>query len=412
MYFRKVFMKWFRVILLPALFLASVLVSCRKDPGYVRFRGYAQGGVYSVTVNLSGTSKTVPEVRAAIDSILTLVDTTLSGYNKGSILSRFNAGELVVPNRLFLDTYELAYGWFVRSGGALDFAAGALFDAWGFGFREGRLPSDAEVERLLSISGMGRLKERIPVREDGTVSAADLVREEYVSGGAVADGWAVALNYNAIAQGLTADLVADYLEGIGAKDMLVDIGEIRLSGKNPSGKAWAVGVDRPEDGNQDPGKDLEAVWESPGGSLGVVTSGNYRKFYVVDGVKYAHTIDPRTGRPVAHNLLSATVVSPEGSSSADALATWCMVVGPSAAVALIESLPGTEAFLISSGTSSFGSSSFGTPSGATSSGTTSFGSPSGAISSGTSSFGTSSGAISSSGMAYFEWASPGFTLRN
>ena len=268
------------------------------------------------------------------------------------------------------------------------------------------------MERLLSISGMGRLKERIPVREDGTVSAADLVREEYVSGGAVADGWAVALNYNAIAQGLTADLVADYLEGIGAKDMLVDIGEIRLSGKNPSGKAWAVGVDRPEDGNQDPGKDLEAVWESPGGSLGVVTSGNYRKFYVVDGVKYAHTIDPRTGRPVAHNLLSATVVSPEGSSSADALATWCMVVGPSAAVALIESLPGTEAFLISSGTSSFGSSSFGTPSGATSSGTTSFGSPSGAISSGTSSFGTSSGAISSSGMAYFEWASPGFTLRN
>jgi len=384
-------MKWFRVILLPALFLASVLVSCRKDPGYVRFRGYAQGGVYSVTVNLSGTSKTVPEVRAAIDSILTLVDTTLSGYNKGSILSRFNAGELVVPNRLFLDTYELAYGWFVRSGGALDFAAGALFDAWGFGFREGRLPSDAEVEQLLAISGMGRLKERIPVREDGTVSAADLVREEYVRGGAVAgggavadgggvsDGVAVALNYNAIAQGLTADLVADYLEGIGAKDMLVDIGEIRLSGKNPSGKAWAVGVDRPEDGNQDPGKDLEAVWESPGGSLGVVTSGNYRKFYVVDGVKYAHTIDPRTGRPVAHNLLSATVVSPEGSSSADALATWCMVVGPSAAVALIESLPGTEAFLISSGTSSFG---------------------------------TPSGAISSSGMAYFEWASPGFTLRN
>ena len=97
------------------------------------------------------------------------------------------------------------------------------------------------------------------------------------------------------------------LSKLGVKDMLVDIGEIFCKGVNPDGRPWSVGIDRPVDGNNSPGADLEGVWRSKGTPCGIVTSGNYRKFYVRDGRKYAHTIDPRTGFP-ADNLIEAMAV--------------------------------------------------------------------------------------------------------
>ena len=153
------------------------------------------------------------------------------------------------------------------------------------------------------------------------------------------------LNFNAIAQGYSCDLVFDMLRGLGVTDMLVDIGEIRCCGLNPLGNGWTVGIDNPVDGNDKPGEDIRQVWTSDGGDHGVVTSGNYRKFYVRDGKKYSHTIDPRTGRPVEHNLLSATVVAPTA-AEADALATVFMVIGFDAARDFLETRPDLEAYLI------------------------------------------------------------------
>ena len=132
--------------------------------------------------------------------------------------------------------------------------------------------------------------------------------------------------------------MAAYLYGLGVKDMLVDIGEIFCDGVNPGGKPWRVGVDRPFDGNNDPGTDLDGIWESQNAPCGIVTSGNYRKFYVHDGKKYAHTIDPRTGYPVQHNLLSATIVAKDA-TDADAYATYCMVIGLDKAKEFIERSP-------------------------------------------------------------------------
>lgn len=108
--------------------------------------------------------------------------------------------------------------------------------------------------------------------------------------------------------------------------MLVDIGEIYCSGVNPDGKPWRIGIDRPTDGNNSPGKDLDGIWHSDGKPCGIVTSGNYRKFYVRDGKKYAHTINPANGWPVQHNLLSATIVA-NNATDADAYASYCMVIG-------------------------------------------------------------------------------------
>ena len=132
--------------------------------------------------------------------------------------------------------------------------------------------------------------------------------------------------------------------------MLVDIGEIWCDGRNPSGRPWNVGVDRPfdrpDDGTDQVGAELDGVWNSSCAPAGIVTSGNYRKFYVRNGRKYAHSIDPRSGYPVDHYLLSATVVSPAGAADADALATWCMVVGLDAARELLLGLDGVEGYLI------------------------------------------------------------------
>lgn len=321
--------------------LLLLIPSCRRSTGYVMIQGYAQGGTYTVKLNMDGVEASPDKIREGIDSVLTLIDTTLSGYNKGSILSAFNRGEKVRPNPLFLDMYALAYSWYERTEGAIDCAAGPVFDLWGFGFKNGEMPSEEDVRRAVGSSGMGRLSKDMSslVSEDGLLNPSDLL----VSG----EGSLPVLNYNAIAQGLSADMVAAYLTELGVKDMLVDIGEIFCRGVNPDGRPWSVGIDRPVDGNNSPGANLEGVWKSKGTPCGIVTSGNYRKFYIRDGRKYAHTIDPRTGFPSDNGLLSATVVSSDA-ASADALATFCMVIGPDSAKDLILSLPDVEACLISS----------------------------------------------------------------
>ena len=153
------------------------------------------------------------------------------------------------------------------------------------------------------------------------------------------------LNYNAIAQGYSCDVVARYLYSLGVKDMMVDIGEIFCDGVNPSGQPWTLGIDRPVDGNNDLGADIQGIFRVPAGPHGVVTSGNYRKFYVKDGRKYAHTINPQTGYPAEHHLLSATIVAPDA-MMADAYATYCMVIGLEDAKEFIESNPELEGCLI------------------------------------------------------------------
>ena len=324
--------------------LAVLLLSaCGERDRYIQVTGHAQGGVYTVKVNLNGCHVTPEEVRDSVEAILVRIDTTLSGYNKGSLLSRFNAGEAIRPNALFLEMYRVAYSWYERSQGVLDFAAGPLYDAWGFGFKSGEMPSDEAVEAIRTSCGMRLLKPSMTPRPDGTLSVRD-VRLDGTDA-------PVVLNYNAIAQGYSCDLVAAYLYSIGAKDMLVDIGEIWCDGRNPSGRPWNVGVDRPfdrpDDGTDELGAELDGIWSSDGTGAGVVTSGNYRKYYIRDGRKYAHTIDPRNGCPVQHNLLSATVVSAVSAADADALATWCMVLGPDGARDLLLGLDGVDGYLIS-----------------------------------------------------------------
>lgn len=327
-----------------AAFIALAASGCAPKDRYVTVSGYAQGGTYTVKFNLNGPDGMVDvpvgTIRDSIDAILRNIDGSLSGYNRNSLLSRFNAGETIVPDSLFLDIYGHARRVYGLTSGAVDVASAPLYDIWGFGFTDDTMPSAQKVAAVLASSGMGRLRDDIrqALSDDGTLVPEALLLPE-------ADTVAPRLNYNAIAQGYSCDVIAGYLYSLGVKDMMVEIGEIFCDGKNPHGKPWTLGIDRPVDGNNDPGAQMQGIFRVPEGPHGVVTSGNYRKFYMRDGKKYSHTVDPRTGYPVSHSLLSATVVARDG-MLADAYATYCMVIGLEASKEFLSSSQDIEGCLI------------------------------------------------------------------
>ena len=317
-------------------FTVAAALSCSQRSSYITITGFAQGGTYAVKFNTEGLQCSPEHVKDSIDSILQNIDNSLSGYNKKSLLSRFNAGETIAPDPMFVEIYLEAYDIFCQTAGAVDVASAPLFDIWGFGFANDSLPSSEQVAKVMQSCGMNRLKREMPVSGQGTLNPSDLLMEP---------GVLPKLNYNAIAQGYSCDVVARYLYSLGVKDMLVDIGEIFCDGVNPSGQPWTLGIDRPADGNNQPGAQIQGIFRAPEGPHGIVTSGNYRKFYIRDGKKYAHTVDPRTGYPVEHTLLSATIVAPDA-TLADAYATYCMVIGLDASREFLEFRPDLEGCLI------------------------------------------------------------------
>ena len=302
-------MKLFRTFSKIAI-LAVLMLSCTPQDRYITITGYAQGGTYAVKLNLNGVNVRPEAIRDSVDSLLSAIDNSVSGYNKNSLLSRYNAGENIVPDDIFTDLCSYGQKFHEETAGVVDVASAKVFDLWGFGFKSGEMPTDEMVAEAM--------KERDSMKN---------------------------LNFNAIAQGYSCDLVARYLYSIGVKDMMVDIGEIFCDGMNPSGKPWSLGIDKPVDGNNELGAQIQGIFRAPEGAHGIVTSGNYRKFYIKDGKKYAHSIDPRTGYPVTHNLLSATIVA-DDAVTADAYATYCMVVGLDEAMDLIEKRTDLEGCLI------------------------------------------------------------------
>ena len=312
---------------------AFLLLSCVEKDRYVTITGFAQGGTYAVKFNMKDVDVRVEEIRDSLDAILAGIDNSLSGYNKNSLVSRFNAGDVIVPDRYLTELYADSYRIFEETDGVVDVSSAPLFDIWGFGFKQGKLPSDDMVKATMNQCGMHRMNPEMPAQ----VSGQDMLT--------YGKGALPSLNFNAVAQGYSCDVVARYLYSIGVKDMMVDIGEIFCDGKNPSGLQWTIGVDKPVDGNDQPGAQIQGIFSIPEGPHGVVTSGNYRKFYVKDGKKYAHTIDPRTGYPVNHTLLSATIIAADA-KTADAYATYCMVVGLDASKEFLASRPDLSGYLV------------------------------------------------------------------
>ena len=305
-------------LLKPLIPLLTVLLltGCSGRERYVRMEGFAQGGTWHIICSLPVSARTAV-VRDSIDHLLLEIDGSLSGYNRGSLLSRLNAGEELPLDDHFLVNFRLSELYWRESGGAFDPSAAPLFDLWGFGFKEGgAVPAQRQIDSLRAFIGMDRF--RIDTLDDGTLRLHKSDPR-------------CRLNFNAIAQGYTCDRVALYLDAIGSNNYLVEVGrEILCKGLSARGDKWNIAVEKPAEAGVYLQDTLRVT------DCAVVTSGDYRKFYVKDGKRYAHTIDPRTGAPVTHGLLSATVVIPAESDTgrvqwtcarADACATWSMVEG-------------------------------------------------------------------------------------
>lgn len=309
------------------LILISVfLVSCNQTEDYRRIEGFAQGGTYSIIYRCpKGCDHQA--LSQTIDNLLLAIDNSVSGYNKGSLLSRINHGEDLPLDSIFTSCFIRSKEIWAESDGAFDPSAAPLFDLWGFGFEDRSQISDAAIDSILAFVGMDKLS--LEQRNDGLHL---LKADERIK-----------LNFNAIAQGYSCDAVAAILENAGCHDYLIDVGrEMMCRGQRKGGGPWHIGIDKPVDGD---GSTLTVQDVVDVSDKGIVTSGNYHKFYIKDGRKYAHTIDPRSGRPVEHNLLSATVTAKDA-TTADAIATWFMVVGLDEAAAIASSRDDLWACLI------------------------------------------------------------------
>lgn len=311
-------------VLLGVIFLVFAFVfdsPFKKDVAYIHNEGQAQGTYYSATYQQPEGK----DLQKEIDQFFKDFDMSLSTYNPKSIISRINQNDSTVrTDSCFEEMFNYAMMVSEKSHGAFDITVEPLVQAWGFGPKAAdktKLPDIKKIEPLIGYHKVKLVNHRV-----------------------IKDNPGVQLDANAIGQGLSADMIAKLFEKNGCKNYMIDIGgEIACKGVNPKGENWQIGVDKPVDDPNNSDRQIQTILSLT--NVGLTTSGNYRKFYYEGGKKYAHTIDPRTGYPVQHSLLSATVVAPTA-IQADAYATTFMVLGVDSALALCNSIPDMECYLV------------------------------------------------------------------
>lgn len=309
------------------LITVLTIVACQpKKHDYMKISGFAQGTTYTVTYENSENE----DYSSDIDSILKAFDSSLSIYDSTSIISRVNNNDpLVEADDWFVEVFNKSAEIASVSGGAFDITVGPVVKTWGFADGPVAKHDSAHIDSLLQYVGMEKVK--IEGRKVNKQSPG------------------VKIDVNAIAQGYSVDVVCRFFDSKGIRNYLVEIGgEVRGKGTNAKNNFWRIGIDRPSDGNMSPGSDLQAIIELNNKSL--ATSGNYRKFFEEDGIKYSHTIDPKTGFPARNTLLSATVVC-DDCATADGYATAFMVLGVENSIELLKKLKNIEVYFVYSNAS-------------------------------------------------------------
>lgn len=295
------------------------LASCDNQPKKIILQGLAQGSYYAITYY----DEQGRNFQREVDSIFRAVDRSVNLWVDSSVICKVNRNEHVTLDSIFVDNFRIAQEAAALSDGYFDPTISPIVAAWGFSAKTG----DSITPQLIDS-----LKQLVDYRK---------VRIE--NGKVVKENPAMQLDFNAIAQGYTSDMIASFLESRGISNYLVDTGgEIMAKGNKPDGKPWIVGIEKPADN-----WDSEQVVQTRIAlrDKGLVTSGSTRKYVKRNGKRYSHCIDPTTGYPVEHQLLSATVLA-ENSVWADALASICMVMGMERSLETIEAMDGVEAYYI------------------------------------------------------------------
>ncbi|MCD7710818.1 MAG: FAD:protein FMN transferase [Porphyromonadaceae bacterium] len=283
---------------------------------------YDEGLIFNTIYHFSYQAK--ENYQSQIEEELQRFDASLSPFNPTSIISRFNDNDTTVEaDSWFTTVFDRSMEIWLDTEGAFDPTVSPLVNLWGFGFKSGIAVTPEAVDSLHGLVGMERL-----ALSDGRLYKDDS---------------RMTLDFSAIAKGYAVDVVASFLQEKGVENYLVEIGgEIRAHGHNSQGKSWRIGIDTPDESNV-AGGEIEAVMLLDDAAL--ATSGNYRNYRIVNGQRVAHTIDPVSGYPIQHTLLSATVLAPD-CMTADAYATAFMVLGVEKSLEIVARHPELETFLI------------------------------------------------------------------
>lgn len=293
-----------QLLFLIFLIVGTVLIIMKqRNTPYQHNSGMIFGTVYNVTYQCNR------DLGDGIMATMKEVDASLSMFNQNSTISKINRNEQIEPDRMFVDVFELAQNISKQTNGAFDITVAPLVNAWGFGFKKGQMPTQQQIDSLLTITGYQK------VRYTETNGKGAIIKSDP----------RIMLDCSAIAKGYGSDAVARYLESQGVENYMVEIGgEVVTRGINSQQQPWRIGISKPVDDTLNVNSDIQTVINVK--DMAMATSGNYRNFYYKNGKKYAHTIDPKTGRPVQHSLLSATVLA-KNCATADAYATAFMVMG-------------------------------------------------------------------------------------
>nr|WP_320134965.1 FAD:protein FMN transferase [uncultured Amphritea sp.] len=309
-------------LLLAALFMLLALSGCSNEPEIVAHQGPTMGTSFSVKW-VSSDASVDAALPAQIDQLLVDINHSMSTYQDDSELSRINqmpAGESVMLSKGLTQVLKQALEISHSSGGAFDVTVGPLVNLWGFG-PDGRIiraPADADIQALRQRVGYHYIN----------LSGQQLTRERNVY-----------IDLSAIAKGYGVDKVAELLETAGITAYLVEIGgELRARGTKPDGSHWKIAIEAPVSGERQVQRIIKV------NNIGIATSGDYRNYFEEDGIRFSHTINPVTGKPISHKLASVTVLAKD-CATADALATAMMVLGPDKAEAYAEE-QGVEALMI------------------------------------------------------------------
>ena len=283
----------------------------------------SQGEIFGTTYHVRYNS--TQNLDKEIEQELFRVDTIFSLFKENSLLSRFNRGEdKGKGNTLFAEVIKLSLEISNETEGAFDITVAPLVNAWGFGFKNKQPLSNKQVDSLQKLVGYQHLS------FNGKELTKDIPNLQ-IDCGAIAKGYAV-------------DRIAKLLSNKGCQNYMVEIGgEVVVKGNNDKGEKWKIGINKPTQHALPTEEDLQTLLSLT--NCGIATSGNYRNFYIKDGKKYAHSIDPKTGYPVQHSLLSATVIT-QSCAKSDALATAFMVMGLDKAKAFVETHKDIQVYFI------------------------------------------------------------------
>ena len=300
------------------LIIGTIIIVSENKPTYRTQQGKIFGTLYTVTYEHN------EDLQPLIIDALQAVDASLSPFNKKSIISHINNNERFCVDTLFSEVFRNAEIIYTESHGAFDPTVAPLVNAWGFGFKQSSNITASTIDSLLALVGLHRV-----TLNNGLITKSDP---------------RIMLDFSAIAKGYGSDCVAHVLDSCGVQNYMVEIGgEIVIKGHNKNGNPWGIGINKPIDDSLSTNQELQTVLRLT--DCAIATSGNYRNYYYKDGIKYAHTIDPRTGYPVQHSLLSATVIA-DNCMRADALATAFMVLGVDSAMTYCKLHPEIDGYFI------------------------------------------------------------------